>query len=243
MACGRRPGGDPHRLAESDVRPGQDVGLAEPSAIEGGDDAAGDVVDVGGRDAGAREGDVAGRAVVGRLELGAEPGMVVGAVDRPGLDDDDGRPCLDPRLRGDVGEVLRLVVVAEEALGEVAPVRLVGDPTVGVAEDVDGRDVDDARDAGRDGRIEDALGGVDVGLVHRRPLGGRDADPVRAGDVDDAVRAGHDLAQLRFGAEVAADEPRTDVRAGTRPRRSPGRGRSRRRRRRGREGCSRRGCR
>ena len=146
------------------------------------------------------------------------PGVVVGAVDRPGLDDDDGRPGLDPRLRRDVGEVLRLVVVAEEAFGEVAVVRLVGHPPVGVAEDVDGRDVDDARDAGRDRRIEDALGGVDVGLVHRRPLGRRDADPVRAGDVDDAVGAGHDLAQLRLGAEVAADEPRTDARAGSRRR-------------------------
>ena len=63
--------------------------------------------------------------------------MVVGAVDRPWLDDDDRRACLDPRLRGDVGEVLGLVVVAEKALGEVAPVCLVGDPTVGVAEDVE----------------------------------------------------------------------------------------------------------
>ena len=41
------PGGDPHRLAEPHVRPGQDVRLAEPAAIEGGDDARRDVVDVG----------------------------------------------------------------------------------------------------------------------------------------------------------------------------------------------------
>ena len=119
-----------------------------------------------------------------------------------------GAPASIRASRRDVGEVLRLVVVADEALGEVAVVRLVGDPTVGVAEDVDGRDVDDARDARRDRRIEDALGGADVGLVHRRPLGRRDADPVGTGDVDDTVRAGHDLAQLRFGAEIAADEPR-----------------------------------
>ena len=90
-----------------------------------------------------------------------------------------GAPASIRASRRDVGEVLRLVVVADEALGEVAAVRLVGDPAVRVAEDVDGRDVDDPRDAGRDRRIEDALRGADVGLVHRRPLGGRDADPVR----------------------------------------------------------------
>ena len=67
---------------------------------------------------------------------------------------------------------------------------------------------DDPRDACRDRRIEDALGGADVGLVHRRPLGGRDADPVRTGDVDDRVGTGHRPRDRRFGAEIAADEPR-----------------------------------
>ena len=44
---------DPHRVAERHVLAGQDVRLAEPAAVERRDDPAGDVVDVGRRDAGA----------------------------------------------------------------------------------------------------------------------------------------------------------------------------------------------
>ena len=77
----------------------------------------------GRRDTGVAEGDEPGRAVVGGLQLGADARMVVGAVDRPG----HGRsrsapPAVDPRLRRHVGQVLGLVVVAQEALGQVAAV-------------------------------------------------------------------------------------------------------------------------
>ena len=46
------------------------------------------------------ERDVAARAVVGGLELLADPRVVAWAVDLPGLDDDDRRARLDPLLGG-----------------------------------------------------------------------------------------------------------------------------------------------
>ena len=90
-----------------------------------------------------------------------------------------------------MGEVLRLVVVVQEALGQVAPVALVDDPALRVPDDVDGRDVDEAvQTRGRD-RVEDPVGHPDVGIEHGRTHRGRDADAVHPRDVDRGVGAAH----------------------------------------------------
>ena len=72
--------------------------------------------------------------------------MILSPIDRPGLDDDDRGAGLGARLGRDMGEVLGLVVVAEETVAEIAAVGLVDDPAVGIAEDVDRRDRDDPGD-------------------------------------------------------------------------------------------------
>ena len=137
--------------------------------------------------------------------------MVTQSIDRPGLDDDDRGtgpdPCLGPHMCG----VLRLVVVAQEAIVEIAPVRLIGDAAVRVAEDIDGRDMDDARDLPGDGGVEDALRDRHVRLVHGRPRRDRDADAVRARDMDDRVGAGHRVSDPAVRAQVALDKTNTDV--------------------------------
>ena len=60
-------------------------------------------------------------------------------------------------------------------------------------------------------RVEDAFGGGDVRVVHRRPLRGRDADPVAARAVDDRARAGHHRTDRVGRAEIARHEPDTEV--------------------------------
>ena len=63
-------------------------------------------------------------------ELLADPRVVARPVRDAGIDDDRREPGVDPLADGSMGEVLRLVVVAEEAVGEVAPVALVEDPAL-----------------------------------------------------------------------------------------------------------------
>ena len=67
-------------------------------------------------------------------DLLADRRVVARPVRDAGHDDDRRQPRVDPLADGAMGEVLRLVVVAQEALGQVAPVALVEDPALGVAE-------------------------------------------------------------------------------------------------------------
>ena len=98
-------------------------------------------------------------AQVRLLELLAERRVVARAVGRARLDDDDRGAARDALLGRELRELFRLVVVADEAVLRIASEGLVDDPAAGVAEDVDGREVDDPGHARRDRGIEDALGG------------------------------------------------------------------------------------
>ena len=80
--------------------------------------------------------DVRQRAARGPAGAGRPTCGVVAGTDRPGsgIAIRTGAPAAIRCSRDLVGAVLRLVVPAQEALAEVAPVRLVDDPAVGVAE-------------------------------------------------------------------------------------------------------------
>ncbi len=133
----------------------------------------------------------------GARELGAERRVVARAVDLAGHRHDDRRAGGDPLLGDEMGPVLRLVVPAQEAGPGVAPVGLVDEPPARVAEDVDRRDVDDPRRAGGDRGVEDAGRRADVGVLHGRPLARSDADPVRAGAVDQPHRNRRPVSEAR----------------------------------------------
>ena len=105
-----------------------------------------------------------------------------------------------------MGEELGLVVVAEEALREVAAVTLVDDPAVRVAGDVDRRDVDHpVEPRGREG-IEHTMGRADVRVVHLGPFAGRDADAVHTRDVDGGLGAAHRVDDGGRSGEIALPE-------------------------------------
>ncbi len=143
---------------------------------------------------------------VGRVaQNAAKAGVVARTVDPARLGDEDRRAGRDPLVRQEMCAVLRLVVVADVPIRTRSLVGLVDDPVAGVAEGVNGRDVDDARDAGIGRRIEQALGGGDVGGLHRRPIFSADADPVVAGEVEGDLAA-VDGATKRIGVEDVGDD-------------------------------------
>src|SRR4026209_2916992 len=109
--------------------------------------------------------------------------MIAGTGRRSRHCDQDRGATADQLARRDVRQVLGLVVVAQEPLADVATVRLVDDLLVGVAQGLDARYVDDARDSGRDRGLEDAMRRPDIRFVHLWPLAGRDADAVAARQV------------------------------------------------------------
>ena len=203
--------------------PAKDVGLADPAAIERRDDAGRHVLDVDGRDPDVRQGHVAKAAVVGATDLLPGPRVVARTVRDAGHDDDDRGARIDALADRAMGEVLRLVVVVQEALGQVAPVALVDDPALRVPGDVDGRDVDEPLQAGGGDRVEDPVGHPDVGIEHGRAHRGRDADAVHPRDVDGGVGAAHRIDDRRGPRQVARPHLDPEVRQ----RRSPDRDRGR----------------
>ena len=126
-----------------------------------------------------------------------------------------------------MGQELRLVVVAEEALGEVAAVPLVDDPTMGVARDVDRRGCDQPVEPGGRKRLEHTMGGADIRVVHRRPLAGRDADPIHAGQMDGGVGATHGVHDRCGPGQVTPPDIDTKVGQGLGPLGIPDGGRHR----------------
>lgn len=130
---------------------------------------------------------------------------VAGTVDAARLDDRAGQAFADQPLRHLVGLPLGFLVGGGEVLGRVL-VGLVDDAAVGVAEDADGGDVDDLRDPRLQRRAEDPFGAADVGLAHRRALGGGNSDLVDGGRVDDGVATLDAAADRPFVAEVADDQ-------------------------------------
>jgi hypothetical protein len=153
------------------------------------------------------------------VQLLADHRMVARAVRRPGHGDHDLGTAGDPLLDGAMGEELRLVVEAEEPVGQVAPVAFVDDAPVRVAERVDRRDVDDAFETRRRRGVEDPMDESDVGVEHGRSLVGRDPDAVVAGQVDRGLRATHRIDDGRRAAEVALAELDAEGLEGRRPRR------------------------
>ena len=95
----RRPRRHRHGIAQAHVLAGQDVRLADPSAIQAADDPGGDVIDEDRRDARRAQGDVAGRAVVRAASCGADGRVIARTVGHAGHDDDDRRPGGDALLR------------------------------------------------------------------------------------------------------------------------------------------------
>ena len=105
------PRGDRDRLGHPPALPAERVGLADPAAVEHGDEAVGEVVDVDpGRARRRAEDDVRQAAIVGVLELQAGERVVVRAVDLAGHGDDDRGALADAGLGGLVGAELGLVV-------------------------------------------------------------------------------------------------------------------------------------
>ena len=153
----------------------------------------------------------------------ADRGVVVGPVDAAGLDDHAGQALADQSLCHLVGLVLGLLVAGGE-IGRRARPGLVDDLAAGVAEDADGGDVDDLGDLLLERRAQDPFGAADVGVAHRRPLGGRDPDLVDGGGVDHRVAAAHPVADRAFVAEVAADDLAAERRGARRLWRGCGRG-------------------
>ena len=144
--------------------------------------------------------------------------MVAGPVDLAGMTMTIGAPA-SIRCLGDlVGPVLGLVVQADEALGEVPPIRLVDEPAMRVAEHVDRRDVDDPRDAGGDrpprGAASSCRRSRPTSPAARR-LGM--PDPVAAGGVDGPVGGPRCSAQPPTSDEVVLRQA---------PRRAPARARA-----------------
>ena len=127
------------------------------------------------------QGAVRQRPGEGPPELVADRRVVAGAVDRPGHRDEHRIATGHPRRCDLVDAVLRLVVPADEAAREVAPVGLVDDLAAGVAEHVDRAHVDDPRHADRDRGLDPPLDGGDVDAPHLVALVVPDADPVVAG--------------------------------------------------------------
>ncbi len=190
--------------------PPQEVRLADPTAVQRGDDPCGDVLHEDGCDAQLGERDVGQRPVVRRLDLLADGGVVAGPIDLAGLGDHDPAAGADPLERRPMREVLGLVVVAEEPLGEVASVALVDDPTVGIARHVDRRyDDDPVETGGREG-IEHAQRRPDVGVVHGRSLARIDADPVHAGEMDRGVAPAHRVDDRGRPRQIALPEVDAD---------------------------------
>jgi hypothetical protein len=101
---------------------------------------------------------------------------------------------------------LRFVVPGQEALGVVAPERLVHDGSASVAEHVDRRDKDNPRDARPFGGLEDPGRRPDVGIVHRRLLSLRDSDAVAPGQVDHRVCAAEPVREPGDVGEIVGDE-------------------------------------
>ena len=148
-----------------------------------------------------------------------------------------GAPAAIRVLGRDVGAVLRLVVVAQEPVGRVAPVRLVDDPAVGVAEDVDRRRR--RRCAGCRARSRRRGPAPSTRRWPRTSPGARlPAMPTRydPAEVDDGVAAGH------RSRGWPPSEPGRRRRPARRWRRDPmpstDRGRRRRPGRRARAGCA-----
>jgi hypothetical protein len=203
--------GELHRVAKRGARAGQDVRAAERAAIERCHDPGREVVDVDESDADVVEGPIRELAVVGGRQLLPERRGVAGSIDLAGHGDHDRGALRDARLGDLVGAVLRLVVPAHEPCRRIPPEVLVDDGTVRVAEHVHGRDTDDPGHTGGRRGVQDAGGGADVRLPHRRPLVLPDADAVAAGRVDQGVRhaeRAHEPTNIR---EVVGDHRRPDV--------------------------------
>jgi hypothetical protein len=104
-----------------------------------------------------------------------------------------------------MGAVFGLLVAGEEVLAGV-PVGLVDHLAVGIAEHTHRRDVDDARHARIDRRVQDPLGTPHVRIPHVLTLRGGDADLVDRRDVEHGIAALHPVTDRLLGGQVALDQ-------------------------------------
>ena len=138
-------------------------------------------------------------------------GVVARAVDLARQDGDDRRAGARALQDDLVRPELRLVVPAHEAVADVPAVRLVDDLALRVAEDPDGRDVDDPGRLRGLGGVEEARRRPDVRVPHRAALLARDADPIAARRVDRRVDVAHRLGDRVDVREVVLEHGHAHV--------------------------------
>ena len=231
--CPPAVAGDPQRVADAHAVPAEDVRSGRRAPVERRDDPA-------------RPGHRRGRTRA-RRRRARRTAACRRTPGRAGRRSRCGRPARRPAtgmtmttgapsaIRRSTSTCARHFVSSyqlRKPVGRVAPIRLVDDRAAGVAEDVDRRDVDDPRASGRHRGIEDRARRPDVRVLHRRPLGRGDPDPVRARAVDQRVRAVEAPAIAAGSRRSLGDELDAQV-ASRRVAARRDRGRARRPRRRG----------